>query len=69
MLSTGNLSRTRYDEDSEQDIDEWRETFCLHKDQGGVFDAKGLVASLGVKKHWENLNKEDIWNVSTVHRV
>ena len=59
MLSTGNLSRTRYDEDSEQDIDEWRETFCLHKDQGGVFDAKGLVASLGVKKHWENLNKEE----------
>lgn len=59
MLSTGNLSRTRYDEDSEQDIDEWREAFCLHKDQGGVFDAKGLVASLGVKKHWENLNKEE----------
>lgn len=24
-----------------------------------MFDAKGLVASLGVKKHWENLNKEE----------
>ena len=59
MLLTGNLSRTRYDEDSEQVIDEWREAYCLHKDQGGVFDAKGLVAALGVKKHWENLNKEE----------
>ena len=59
ILLTGNLSRTRYDEDSEQVIDEWREAYCLHKDQGGVFDAKGLVAALGVKKHWENLNKEE----------
>lgn len=59
MLSTGNISRTRYDEDSEQVIDEWRETYCLHKDQGGVFEAKGLVAALGVKKHWENLNKAE----------
>ncbi len=31
----------------------------LHKDQGGVFEAKGLVAALGVKKHWENLNKAE----------
>ena len=59
MLSTGNLSRTRYDEDSEQVIDEWREAYCLHKDQGDVFEAKGLVAALGVKKHWKNLNKEE----------
>ena len=59
MLSTGNISRTRYDEDSEQVIDEWREAYCLHKDQGGVFEAKGLVAALGVKKHWENLNKAE----------
>lgn len=59
ILLTGNLSRTRYDEDSEQVIDEWREAYCLHKDQGGVFEAKGLVAALGVKKHWENLNEEE----------
>lgn len=59
ILSTGNLSRTRYDEDSEQVIDEWREAYCLHKDQDNVFAAKGLVAALGVKKHWENLNKEE----------
>lgn len=59
ILSTGNLSRTRYDEDSEQVIDEWREAYCLHKEQGGMFEAKGLVAALGVKKHWENLNKEE----------
>jgi len=59
MLSVGNLSRTRYDEDSEQVIDEWREAYCLHKDQDSVFVAKGLVAALGVKKHWENLNKEE----------
>lgn len=59
ILSTGNLSRTRYDEDSKQVIDEWREAYCLHKDQGGVFEAKGLVAALGVKKHWENLSKEE----------
>lgn len=58
-LSVGNLSRTRYDEDSEQVIDEWREAYCLHKDQDSVFVAKGLVAALGVKKHWENLNKEE----------
>lgn len=62
ILLTGNLSRTRYDEDSEQVIDEWREAYCLHKDQGGVFEAKGLIAALGVKKHWENLNeKERAW--------
>lgn len=62
ILSTSNLSRTRYDEDSEQVIDEWREAYCLHKDQSGVFEAKGLVAALGVKKHWENLNKEErVW--------
>ena len=59
ILLTGNLSRTRYDEDSEQIIDEWREAYCLHKDQGGVFEAKGLVAALGVKKHWENLSEEE----------
>lgn len=59
ILLTGNVSRARYDEDSEEVIDEWREAYCLHKDQGGVFDAKGLVAALGVKKHWENLNKEE----------
>ena len=59
ILSVGNLSRTRYDEDSEQVIDEWREAYCLHKDQDSVFVAKGLVAALGVKKHWENLNKEE----------
>lgn len=53
ILLTGNLSRTRYDEDSEQVIDEWREAYGLHKDQGDVFEAKGLVAALGVKKHWE----------------
>lgn len=59
ILSVGNLSRKRYDEDSEQVIDEWREAYCLHKDQDSVFVAKGLVAALGVKKHWENLNKEE----------
>ena len=59
ILSTSDLSRTRYDEDSEQIIDEWREAYCLHKDQGGVFEAEGLVAALGVKKHWENLNEEE----------
>ena len=59
IILTSNLSRTRYDEDSEQVIDEWRETYCLHKDQGGMFDAEGLVAALGVKKHWENLNEEE----------
>lgn len=59
VLSTGNLSRTRYDEDSEQIIDEWREAYCIHKDQGDVFEAKGLVAALGVKKHWEKLNEEE----------
>lgn len=59
ILSTGNLSRKRYDEDFEQVIDEWREAYCLHKEQGGVFEAKGLVAALGVKKHWDNMNKEE----------
>lgn len=59
ILSTSNLSRTRYDEDSEQAVDEWREAYCLHKDQGGGFEAEGLVAALGVKKHWENLNEEE----------
>ena len=59
ILSTGILSRTRYDEDSEQDIDEWREAYCLHKDHDGLFEAKGLVAALGIKKHWVNLNEEE----------
>ena len=62
ILSTGNISRMRYDEDSEQVIDEWREAYCLHKDHGSVFEAKGLVAALGVKKHWEDLNEEErVW--------
>ena len=59
ILSTGNLSRTRYDEDSEQNIEEWREAYSLHKDQGGVFEAKGLIAALGIKKHWEKLDKAE----------
>ncbi len=59
ILSTSNLSRKHYDDDSEQNIEEWREAYSLHKDQGGVFEAKGLVAALGVEKHWENLSKEE----------
>lgn len=59
ILATGNLSRTRYDEDIEQDLNEWREAYGLHKDQECVFVAKGLIAALGVKKHWENLNKKE----------
>lgn len=58
ILKIGNLSRTRYDEKSEQDIDEWREAYRLHKDQNDVLEAKGLIAALGVKKHWEKLDKE-----------
>ena len=59
IMSTGNLSRKRYDEDTEQDVEEWREAYNLHKGQGGIFEAKGLIAALGVKKHWERLNKEE----------
>lgn len=59
ILSTSNYSRKRYDEDSEQEIDEWREAYCLHKDQGGMFEAKGLIAALGVKKHWKNMDEEE----------
>lgn len=59
LLATGNISRTRYDEDTEQDIDEWREAYNLHKVLGGVLEAKGLIASLGVKKHWDKLEKKE----------
>ena len=56
ILKTGNISRTRYDEDSEQDIDEWREAYNLHKDKKDVLEAKGLIGALGVKKHWDSLD-------------
>lgn len=59
VLSTGNVSRTRYDDDSKQDIGEWRDAYSVHKDQGDVFEAKGLIAALGVKKHWEELDKKE----------
>ena len=57
ILKSGNLSRARYDEESEQDINEWREAYKLHKDQNDVLEAKGLIAALGVKKHWEKLDR------------
>jgi hypothetical protein len=67
IMSTGNLSRKRYDEDTEQDVEEWREAFKLHKEQGRVFGAKGLIAALGVKKHWERLNKEErAWSYDAI---
>lgn len=67
MLSSGNLARARYDDDSEEVIDEWREAYCLHKKQDCVFEAKGLVAALGVKKHWEKLNEEEqAWCYETI---
>ena len=59
ILKTGNLSRTRYDEESEQDIDEWRVAYNLHKNQNDVLEAKGLIAALGVKKQWEKLDREE----------
>ena len=59
ILKTGNLSRARYDEESGQDIDEWREAYKLHKNQSDVLEAKGLIAALGIKKHWENLNGDE----------
>ena len=59
ILEAGNLSRTRYDEDFEQDILEWREAYSLHKEQDDVLSAKGVIAALGVKKHWEQLEKEE----------
>lgn len=57
ILKTGNLSRTRYDEESEQNIDEWRNAYKLHKDLNDVLEAKGLISALGVKKHWEKLDR------------
>lgn len=57
ILKTGNLSRTRYDEESEQNIDEWRDAYKLHKDLNDVLEAKGLISALGVKKHWEKLDR------------
>ena len=59
LLSASNLSRTRYDEEAEQDIGEWREAYGLHKDQDDILSAKGLIAALGVKKHWEQLDKKE----------
>ena len=67
ILKTSNLSRTRYDEESEQDIDEWREAYKLHKNQNDVLEAKGLIAALGVKKHWENLDGDERdWCYNTI---
>lgn len=59
ILKSDNISRTRYDEDSEQEITEWRETYSLQKDQNDLMSSKGLVAALGVKKHWEHLEREE----------
>lgn len=58
LMETSNRSRTRYDDDT-NDVAEWREIYQLHKEQGGIMDAKGLVAALGAKKYWEELDKKE----------
>ena len=59
VLASSNQARTRYDEETEQDIQEWKESYNIHKDQVDFLGAKGLIAALGVKKHWEQLDKEE----------
>lgn len=60
ILRTSHLSRTRYDDNSEQDVLEWREAYSLHKDQGdNMLNAKGLIAALGVRRHWDKLDNEE----------
>ena len=58
LMETSNRSRTRYDDET-HDVAEWREIYQLHKDQGGIMDEKGLVAALGVKKYWDELDKKE----------
>ena len=59
IIGTSNLSRKRYDENEPQDTDEWREAYNIHKKQNGFIESKGLVAALGVKKHWDSLDKKE----------
>ena len=59
IIETSNLSRKRYDESESQDTNEWREAYNIHKEQNGFLESKGLVAALGVKKHWDSLDKEE----------
>lgn len=66
IIETSNLSRKRYDDDI-YDLDEWREAYSFHKEQNTLIESKGLVASLGVKKYWKELNrKEREWCKSVI---
>lgn len=59
ILATGNLARQRYDESGAQDINEWRKSYQIHKGQNDFISSPGLIASLGVKKCWIDLSKEE----------
>ncbi len=58
VVETSNLSRKRYD-DELHDVAEWREFFRIHKDPQSVMVSRGLVAALGAKKYWDELDKEE----------
>lgn len=58
LMETANRCRTRYDDET-HDVAEWREIYGLHKDQDGMMSAKGLVAALGVKKYWDELDRKE----------
>ncbi len=58
-VKTSNLARQRYEDNESHDISEWRDFYANQKEQRGLFDAKGLVASLGVKKYWKDLDKKE----------
>ena len=58
LMETANRCRTRYDDET-HDVAEWREIYHLHKDQDGMMSAKGLVAALGVKKFWDELDRKE----------
>ena len=58
LMETGNRCRARYDDET-HDVAEWRVIYQLHKDQDGMISAKGLVAALGVKKYWDELDRKE----------
>ena len=58
LMETANRCRTRYDDET-HDVAEWREIYGLHKDQDRMMSAKGLVAALGVKKYWDELERKE----------
>lgn len=61
IIETANRSRKQYDDDS-HNIADWREAYQLHKEQNGFIESKGLIAALGVKKFWDELDgKERAW--------